>query len=60
MPQFSALPYGAQIVFEALDPATGAAVTGVAISNVSIWADVSDATTTQPALFSIVGLRQVA
>lgn len=47
MPQFAALPYGAEVVFEAIDPTTGDAVTGVVFSAVSIWADVQPLDTTQ-------------
>jgi hypothetical protein len=45
MPQFTQLGNNAKVVLEALDPTTGAAVTGVVFSNVDIYADVSDAPT---------------
>ncbi len=44
MPQFTQLGYNTTVVLEAIDPTTGAAVAGVAVTNVEIWADVSDAT----------------
>lgn len=44
MPQFTQLGYGTTITLEALDPTTGAAVTGVAFTAVEIWADVEDNT----------------
>lgn len=47
MPQFAALPYGAEIVLEAINPTTGGAVTGVVFNAVSIWADVTPLDTTQ-------------
>lgn len=36
------LPNGATIVFEAIDPTTGAAVTGVVVSHVAILAETVD------------------
>lgn len=36
---FLALDGGMSVVFEAIDPATGAAVTGVKVSAVAIYAD---------------------
>lgn len=38
MPMFD-LPGGAQIVFEAIDPTTGSAVSGVTVQNVAVYAD---------------------
>jgi hypothetical protein len=35
---------GMQIKFEAIDPSTGAAVAGVVVSNVAIYADADDGT----------------
>ena len=45
MPQFTQLGVNARIDVEALDPVTGAAVSGVVISNVDVFADVLDAPT---------------
>lgn len=45
MPQFTQLGVNARIDVEALDPTTGAAVTGVTVTNVDIYADVLDAPT---------------
>lgn len=42
MPQFTQLGYNTTVVLEAIDPTTGAAVSGVVVSNVDIWADVED------------------
>ena len=43
MPQFTQLGNNALIVMEAIDPTTGAAVTGVKFTQVDIYADVEDA-----------------
>ncbi len=42
MPQFTNLSYGTTVTLEALDPTSGAAVTGVVFTNVDIWADVGE------------------
>lgn len=36
---------GMTIAFEAIDPTTGAAVSGVKVSNVAVYADAADAST---------------
>jgi len=41
MPQFTQLGYNTTIVMEALDPSTGAAVDGVSVTGVELWADVT-------------------
>ena len=46
-----ALYDGMQIVFEAFDPTTGAAVTGVVVSNVAIYGD--DLATTADELVTV-------
>lgn len=38
MPMFE-LPGGSQLVFEAIDPTTGAAVAGVSVREVAVYAD---------------------
>lgn len=43
MPQFTQLGNNALIVMEAIDPTSGAAVTGVKFTQVDIYADVQDA-----------------
>lgn len=45
MPQFAQLGYNTTVVLEALDPVTGAAVSGVTASGVELWADVTLGTT---------------
>lgn len=45
MPQFTQLGVNSRIDVEALDPTTGAAVSGVTVTNVDIYADVLDAPT---------------
>lgn len=42
MPQFTNLSYGTTVTLEALDPTSGAAVTGVVFDAVEIWADVGE------------------
>lgn len=42
MPQLTELGYNTTIVLEAIDPTTGNPVNGVVVSNVDIWADISD------------------
>lgn len=39
MPQFTQLGYNCEIAFEAIDPTTGAAVSGVTVSAAEMWAD---------------------
>lgn len=43
------LSSGMSIVFEAIDPTTGAAVTGVKVSNIGIYGDTPDDTTSPAA-----------
>lgn len=43
MPQFTQLGVNARIDVEALDPTTGAPVSGVTVTTVDIYADVLDA-----------------
>lgn len=45
MPQFAQLGYNTTVVLEAIDPSTGAAVSGVTVSNVDIWAEVDTSDT---------------
>lgn len=41
MPAFTQLGYNTTVVVEALDPTTGAPITGVTVSGVELWADVT-------------------
>lgn len=41
MPQMTRLGYNTTVVVEALDPVTGAPVSGVHVSGVDLWADVT-------------------
>ena len=42
IPSFAQLGYNTTVVVEALDPTTGAPVTGVVVSAVELWADVTE------------------
>lgn len=55
MPQFTQLGYNTSVVLEALDPTTGAAVSGVTVSAVEIWADVTLVSDSNPAPGVVVG-----
>ena len=48
MPQFTQLGNQAIVTLEALDPTTGAVVTGVVVTNVDIYADVAAIDTSGP------------
>lgn len=48
MPQFTQLGYNTMIVLEAIDPSTGDPVSGVVVTKVEVWGDVSEPDNSTP------------